>query len=80
MKPIEYKAKILPDGHLPLPEGIPAKAGDEVQVTIALSDAPEGEPEAPTHWEYLLKHWVGVGKSRSTDVAERHDDYLYGRE
>lgn len=80
MEHIEYKARILPDGHLPLPEGVPAKAGDEVHVTIALPETPDGEAEARKRSDYLFKHWVGVVQSGRSDGARRHDDYLYERE
>jgi len=80
MKPIEYSARILPDGHLPLPEGVPAKVGDELKVTIVLPEAPNGAEEARKRSDYLFKHWKGVVQSGVSDGAQRHDDYLYERE
>lgn len=80
MKPIEYKARVLPDGHLPLPEGIPAKVGDELMVTIALPELPVSVEEARKQSEYRLNHWKGVVKSGLSDGALRHDDYIYGPE
>lgn len=80
MKSIEYNAKVLPDGHLPLPEGMPAKAGDELKVTIALPEDLESVAEARKQSDHLFKHWKGVVRSGVSDSARRHDDYLYGRE
>jgi hypothetical protein len=77
VEPIEYKARILPDGHLPLPEGIPAKVGDEIKVTIALPEGPVSVEEARKQSDFRLKHWKGVVKSGLSDGALRHDNYLY---
>ncbi len=35
MTPVHYKTRILPDGHLSVPEEFHARAGDEVEVTLA---------------------------------------------
>jgi len=80
MEQIEYKARILPDGHLPLPEGIPAKAGDEVHVTITLPETPDAEAKALKQWEHLRGHWMGAIETGLSDGALRHDDYIYGSE
>jgi len=79
MAPIHYKAKILPDGHLPVPEGLQARAGDEVEVTIHPSVPTDGEAAARQRAEYLLRKWAGIGRGSGSGVAERHDDILYGR-
>ena len=80
MTPVHYKAKVLPDGHLPLPEDCAAKAGEEVEVTVApASPAPRPtSDEEVGRWQRdnVLRDLVGIANSGLTDGAERHDDYL----
>lgn len=47
MTPTHYTAKVLPDGHLPLPKEFPVHAGDEVEVTLV--------PVVPTSDEAEMK-------------------------
>jgi hypothetical protein len=79
MAPVRYSAKILPDGHLPLPEGFLGRVGDEVRVTLDAGQ-PELEPaEAERRAAYLLDSWAGRARGTGSGVAERHDEILYGR-
>ena len=80
MSEYRYHARILPDGHLPVPEGTPVQIGDEVDVVITpRPDANGGaEVENRRRAQRLLTRWAGVFRSGKGDVAERHDDYLYG--
>lgn len=78
MTPIHYTTRVLPDGHLPLPKDFPAKAGEEVDVT--LMPPPEvGPSDAERRADHLLHHWAGVGRGSGAGIAERHDDFLYDR-
>ncbi len=79
MTPYHYKAKILPDGHLPVPDDCHAHAGDEVEVTLLPASHGNGASEATQRADYLLKKWAGTGHGSGSGVAERHDDHLYGR-
>ena len=79
MTPFRYKARILPDGHLPVPEEFHPKAGQEVEVSISTPEAANGEAEAARCSEHLLARWAGAGRGSGTGVAERHDDHLYRR-
>lgn len=54
--------------------------GDELKVTIALSELPVSVEEARKQSDYRLQHWKGVVKSGLSDGALRHDDYIYGPE
>jgi hypothetical protein len=80
MTPIRYKARILPDGHLPVPEELQAHAGDEVEVTVAPAVATDGETLARERWEYFKRTWLGKFRSGCSDLAANHDEYLYGRQ
>ena len=79
MTPAHYTAKILPDGHMPLPKDFPAHAGDEVEITVApVVPATAGDgPDIRTR--RFLETWVGAGAGSGDGVAEHHDEYLYKR-
>jgi hypothetical protein len=79
MTPFRYKARILPDGHLPVPEEFHPKAGQELEVSISSPEDANGDAEAIRRAEHLLNRWVGVGRGSGTGVAESHDDHLYRR-
>jgi len=79
MTPFHYKAKILPDGHLPVPEECHVGAGEEVEVTLLPAEHCNGAAEAKERAEHLLKKWAGVGRGSGSGVAEHHDEHLYGR-
>lgn len=78
MKVIEYIGKILPDGHLSIPEEIRKelelyKSGDvRVTLTVDPIDAQKG-------WEALMQLIENAGNSGLSDVSEKHDEYLYGK-
>lgn len=78
MAEAHYKTRILPDGHLPLPDGFPATAGQEVEVTVTAGPATDKVDGWDTV-EYLLQKWAGCVRGSGEGVAERHDDFLYGR-
>ena len=82
MSEYRYQARILPDGHLPVPEGAPVHAGDEVDVVLTPRAKTNGTTEAENRRraQRLLTHWAGIFKSGRGDLAQRHDDYLYGDE
>jgi hypothetical protein len=79
MTPFRYKARILPDGHLPVPEEFHPKAGQEVEVSITSSEDGNGEAEALQRADHLLRRWAGVARGSGTGVAGSHDDHLYRR-
>jgi hypothetical protein len=79
MAPFRYKARILPDGHLPVPEEFHPKAGQELEVSITFSEDTNGEAEALRRADHLLRRWAGVGRGSGTGVAGSHDDHLYRR-
>ena len=79
MTPFRYKARILPDGHLPVPEEFHPKAGQEVEVSITSPEDTNGEAEALRRSDHLLKRWAGAGRGSGTGVAGSHDDHLYRR-
>ena len=79
MTPFHYKARILPDGHLPVPKDFPVQAGEEVEITLLAGGQANGAAQARERAEHLLKAWAGVGRGSGTGVAERHDEHLYGR-
>jgi hypothetical protein len=62
MTPFHYKAKILPDGHLPVPEDCHVRAGEEVEVTLLPAEHGNGAAEAA---------WASpsITTSISTDVS-----------
>ena len=77
MTPAHYTAKVLPDGHLPLPKYVSLKAGDEVEVTVAPIPAVTDEMTGTRQRDHGLKHLAGIGHSGLTDIAEKHDEYLF---
>ena len=79
MTPFHYKARILPDGHLPLPESFQGHAGEEVEVTVQSSEKVNGAAEAELRADHLLRTWVGVGRGSGRGIAESHDEHLYER-
>lgn len=79
MAPFRYKARILPDGHLPVPEEFHPKAGQEVEVSISPAEDADGEGEALKRADHILARWTGVGRGSGTGVAASHDDHLYRR-
>lgn len=79
MTPYHYKARVLPDGHLPLPQGFPARTGEELEVTVSSAPGSNGEQESAQRSEHLLKTWAGVGRGSGAGVAAQHDECLYGR-
>lgn len=79
MSPFHYKARILPDGHLPLPESFPGRAGEEVEVTLLPTEGGDGTGEAEERADHLIKKWAGRGQGSGKGVAEHHDDHLYGQ-
>jgi hypothetical protein len=80
MKPIHDTAKVLPDGHLPLPEDFQVRAGEEVDVVITALLPGNGDAEAPSRADHLLRDWAGIGRGSGAGVAERHDGILYPRQ
>ena len=79
MGPIEYKARILPDGHLPLPPELAGHPGEEVNVRVELAELPIlSEEEVRRRNDRLFSLWVGIVKEGPSDLAENHDAYLYG--
>ncbi len=79
MTPFHYKARILPDGHLPLPESFHGQAGEEVEVTVLPSGEQDGAAAVTERAEHLLRTWTGVGRGSGRGVAESHDEHLYER-
>jgi len=77
MTPFRYKARILPDGHLPVPEEFHPKAGQEVEVSISSTEDTNGDAEALRRADHLLNRWTGIGRGSGTGVAGNHDDPLY---
>jgi len=78
MKVIEYIGKILPDGHLSIPEEIRKelelyKSGD-VRVTLAVDSI-----DMQKGCEALMQLMENAGSSGLSDVSEKHDEYLYGK-
>ncbi|MBI2932655.1 MAG: hypothetical protein HYY16_13490 [Planctomycetes bacterium] len=80
MTPIRYTARILPDGHVPVPEGISVHAGDEVEVILTPAVPANGDALARQQWDYFKRTWLGAARGCGADVAAKHDDILYGRE
>ena len=78
MGPMRYRATILPDGHLPLPDGYPGRAGDEIDVTLDPGPALPDEETARRQYENLRANWAGAAKNGPGDLARDHDEYLYG--
>jgi hypothetical protein len=79
-KTIECQAKVLPDGHLALPDEVASQISGEQQVALQISF----EEESPTTdisdgWEGLLNMPRTGGEGRLPNVAEDHDRYLYRR-
>jgi len=74
---ITYEAEVVTDGQLPLPKNVKLRRGQKVRVSLRI--ARKGRSAARRR-DAL---WDIVGMFRSTDgktdVAERHDYYLYGR-
>jgi hypothetical protein len=79
MTPFHYKARILPDGHLPVPADFHVRAGEEIDVTLLPAEHENGAADASRRAEHLLKTWAGVGRGSGAGVAERHDEHLYER-
>ena len=79
MTPFRYKAKILPDGHLPVPDDFHGRAGEELDVTLSPAEEVDGAAEASKRADHLLQKWAGIGRGSGSGVAERHDDHLYER-
>ncbi len=79
MTPAHYTAKVLPDGHLPLPKDFPVRAGDEVEITVAPAVPPAPADGLDARTRRFLEKWVGAGAGSGEGVAERHDDFLYER-
>lgn len=77
MSEYRYHARILPDGHVPVPEGVGVRAGDEVEITLT-PVAPANGAAAKERSRYVLSRWCGIARTGRTDVAERHDEHLYG--
>ncbi len=75
---VHYRAKVLSDGHIPLPETFRAKTGEEIEVTVVHSTLELSDKKVGRRTEYFLKKWIGVGRGSGSGVAGRHDDYLYG--
>ena len=81
MKQTEYMGVVEQDGHLSLPETVRAqmclKADQIVRVTLVINDTEEPDTDA------AFAHWRAMGRNarpgRLKEVAERHDEYLYGR-
>jgi hypothetical protein len=78
MSSISYCARVLPDGHLPIPAGAPVGVGDLVQVTLTPIPS-DDDVDALRQSEYLFQHWCGAARGSGRGVAEHHDDELYGR-
>ena len=61
MTPVRYAAQVLPDGHLPLPDGFPAKAGDTVQITVSSVQLISDETDPVLSLSGLGKEiWAGI--------------------
>ena len=78
MAPIEYRTKVLADGHVSLPEGLRLLTGDEVRIIIVPTNGNVEEAEAELQTEYLLRNWCGVARGSGKPNALNHDDELYG--
>jgi hypothetical protein len=79
MTPIRYTAEILPDGHLPLPQGFPGRAGERVNVTLASTEEESADALGRRQWANAIQDLAGAVSSGLTDVSVNHDDYLYGK-
>ena len=73
MKTITYMATVQADGSLPAPKPSAFAPGQTVQVQITAI-----EPESTMHELDPIWKIVGLFKSASKDVSEKHDAYLYG--
>jgi len=70
MTPFRYKAGILPDGHLPVPEEFHPKTGQEVEVSITSSEDTNGDAQALQRADRLLKRWAGLGRGAEPGSSE----------
>ncbi len=79
MKIREYIGKILPDGHLSLPDEVQKELGlgphSSVKVTITVED-PRVLDEKKG-WEAFRRLGEGATGSGLSDVSVKHDQYLY---
>lgn len=78
MTPIRYTAKVLPDGHLPLPEGYALKVGDPVDVTLA-AIAGETDDDVARRQREAGRKVAGSLATGTTDGGTNHDKYIYGK-
>ncbi len=79
MKVIEYIGKILPDGHLSIPEEVKKElesySFDTVRVTIAVDSINKRKG-----WEIFKQMGRNAEHGKLPNAAEDHDKYLYGKE
>jgi predicted DNA-binding antitoxin AbrB/MazE fold protein len=69
-----YEDGVLkPDRPLQLEE----KARVHVIIEVKAEAAPAAADDDPTGWK-AIDRLMGIGKAVASDVAEKHDDYLYG--
>ena len=60
------------------PLDLEEKAKVHVTIETKAEEAPGAkDDDDPTGWK-AIDHLMGIGKAVAPDVAERHDDYLYG--
>ena len=78
MKVIEYIGKILPDGHLSIPEEIRKELelyeSDDVRVAITVDSRNEKRG-----WEIFKQMGRNAEHGKLPNAAEDHDKYLYGK-
>jgi len=76
---LEWKTKVLPDGHLSVPPGIIKKLNlnseSEVRILILKEDESLTKDDSPNPL-LAIDNWatdMGIN-----DLSEQHDHYLYG--
>jgi hypothetical protein len=72
---VTYEAKLLKDGHLPVPRKPKLPKGRKVVVSVSWED---GQPKGTSPDDPLWRI-VGLGNSGVNDAARRHDFHLYGQ-
>jgi predicted DNA-binding antitoxin AbrB/MazE fold protein len=55
----------------------PVQLEERTEVEVLIPSPPALNPDDPTGWKAFDK-LLGSVKSGTTDVSEKHDDYLYG--
>ena len=80
LKVVEYVGKLLPDGHLSIPEEIRKELDVNLSLKIAITLVYPHVSDEQKGWEAFRNLGRAAIGGKLSNASEKHDQYLYGKE